>query len=64
MDPLHPVYRFFQESDYGYIIPWCLHGDEGRGLAKVPLLVCAFQFLISRSGEHKTNMAGFLGLLW
>ena len=64
VDPLHPVYIFFSESEYGYIVPWCFHGDEGRGLAKVPLLVCAFQFLISWKGEQTTNIAGFSASLW
>ena len=64
VDPLHPVYNFFSESEYGNIVPWSFHGDEGRGLAKVPLLVCAFQFLYSWKGEQKTNIAGFLASFW
>lgn len=64
VDPLHPVYNFFSESEYGNIVPWSFHGDEGRGLAKVPLLVCAFQFLVSWKGEQKTNIAGFLASFW
>eukprot|EP00435_Cladocopium_sp_Y103_P022447 s3978_g5.t1 len=58
VDPLHPVYRFFDECDWGQIVPWCLHGDEGRGLAKVPLLVTAFQFVIPVLGDQHTSISG------
>lgn len=61
VDGLHPVYQHFSPSDYGRIIPWALHGDEGRGLAKVPLLVCAFQFIIPKFGVEHTNMSGHSG---
>ena len=62
VDQHHPVYRFFPESDFGRIVPFALHGDEGRGLSKVPLLVCGFQFVVPVQGVEKTNMAGYLGL--
>ena len=60
IDPLHPVYANFAPADYGRIIPWALHGDEGRGAAKIPVLVVAFQFVISVLGVNKTNMSGLL----
>jgi len=63
VDPHHPVYRFFEEDDWGQVVPWCLHGDEGRGLAKVPLLVTAFQFVIPVLGDQHTSISGFFGFL-
>ena len=60
IDPLHPVYVNFAPADYGRIIPFALHGDEGRGVAKIPVLVVAFQFVISVLGVNKTNMSGLL----
>ena len=36
-------------------IPWFLHGDEGRGLGKRPLLVISYQCCIGYTGEENIN---------
>jgi len=54
VDPSHPIYQKC-EKQRGYTIPIALHGDEGRGLAKVPLLVLAYQVIIPYSGENELN---------
>lgn len=45
-------------------VPLALHGDEGRGLAKVPLMVISFQVLIPFTGpdnlSHTQNLKSIL----
>ena len=36
-------------------IPFYIHGDEGRGLVKRPLLIVAFQCIIGWAGTDHTN---------
>lgn len=52
--PGHPVYQKSVEQRSS-TIPIAIHGDEGRGLAKVPVLVLAYQVMIPYSGENKLN---------
>ena len=40
-------------------IPIAIHGDEGRGLAKVPLLVIAYQVIIPYSGENHLSSSKY-----
>lgn len=42
------------------VIPYSLHGDEGRGLAKKPLMVLAWQLVISHLGPEVCNDSTFL----
>ena len=42
-------------------IPWMLHGDEGRGQVKRPLLVISFQPVIGWAGEENLNTKKILG---
>ena len=44
-------------------IPVAIHGDEGRGLAKVPLLVISYQALIPHNGPKALNIKKPLGSL-
>ena len=67
VEPNHPVLEKSPE-ERSRSIPIAIHGDEGRGLAHVPLLVISFQVLIPSSGPNKLNMSQqlvlfFLGLL-
>ena len=39
-------------------IPFCIHGDEGRGLCKVPIQIESFQPVIPFLGENDLNMLG------
>lgn len=60
VDPEHPVHQKPLEQRRR-TIPIALHGDEGRGLAKVPLLVISFQAIIPFSGPNQLNCSKFLG---
>lgn len=45
-------------------IPFLLHGDEGRGLCKRPVLVISYQGVIAWSGEDYVNSKKHFGNLW
>ena len=59
-DPEHPVYHQKTEAERCLTIPMSFHGDEGRGLAKVPLLVESYQPVISWLGPNVVNSLGHL----
>ena len=59
LDPRHIMFSTF--TDFGRIIPYLIHGDEGRGKSKNPILITSFQFLFSVHGERQTNMKGHPG---
>ena len=60
LDPSHECYvKFKKFADMGSLIPFCIHGDEGRGKAKIPILITAYQFVIGVHGEQHTNMKGY-----
>ena len=52
-DPGHPI--FSTDIPLGQAIPYLVHGDEGRGLRKVPWMVESWQLLISYAGIMVTN---------
>lgn len=60
VQPDHPIHQRSTDQKRR-TIPFALHGDEGRGLAKVPLLVISFQALIPFSGPNELNCSKFLG---
>lgn len=62
LDPGHPVFRDF--SDYTRLIPYCIHGDEGRGKAKNPIHIVTYQPLVGVCGEDRTNITGYLWPCW
>lgn len=43
-------------------IPVFVHGDEGRGLVKRPIMVVSIQPIIGSSGENTTNNRRHLGI--
>ena len=53
LDSQHPF--FGSGISWGRGIPYLIHGDEGRGLRKVPWMVEAWQLLISHAGIMDTN---------
>ncbi len=61
MDPTHEV--FASGYNLEMVIPYSIHGDEGRGLAKKPLMVLAWQLIISHLGPQVCNDSTFLGIL-
>ena len=44
-------------------IPICIHGDEGRGKVNRPIMVLAFQPLVSWLGPAVVNSSGPFGML-
>ena len=44
-------------------IPVCVHGDEGRGKVRRPIMVLAFQPMVSWLGPAVVNSSGNPGLL-
>ena len=60
LDPSHPVFQRFEQGKRGNLIPYCVHGDEGRGKAKTPVLISSYQMIIPPGGLETTNLAGYL----
>lgn len=60
-----PSFGFFKDTsaaDWRWAVPMALHGDEGRGKAKKPVMVVALQTILPlRSGKGLSNMSGRLG---
>ena len=50
--------------DLSYCIPICLHGDEGRGKLRRPIMVISYQPVITYKGPRYSNSSGFLGLIY
>ena len=40
-------------------IPYCLHGDEGRGKGKKPILVLSLQAILTSPDMSQSNLGGF-----
>ena len=57
VDPSLPFFRKNDESSYSICVPIAIHGDEGRGRAKQPIMVISVQPLLPL-GEKKSNMEG------
>ena len=57
IDGEHPL--FSSGIDTAATIPFMIHGDEGRGRNKLPLLTISFQGILSHYGSHRLNMSGF-----
>lgn len=58
LDPDHMAYSQFNSSQMGWVVPYAIHGDEGRGKAKIPILITSYQMVIGVGGEDATNMKG------
>ena len=56
---IDPALTFFEASeDWSRCIPFALHGDEGRGKDKKPILVLSAQPLITSPDMAASNLAG------
>ena len=52
-----PTFPRLDESEWGFSIPLAIHGDEGRGRGKLPVLVASVQTLMPIV-PGRTNLAG------
>ena len=59
----HPSHKVFTEHEGRLrdVVPIILHGDEGRGQCKRPLLILSFQPVLGWSGEDHVNSKKFFG---
>ncbi len=58
LDRDHPFYNHFPPDQWGKCTPFAVHGDEGRGKARSPVLITSYQVLIPEKGLDFTNMTG------
>ena len=59
VDPDFAFFREYPKAEWDRSIPIAIHGDEGRGKARNPVMVVTVQILLPISGK-KTNMQGYL----
>lgn len=59
IDPSLPFFAGPGESSWANTIPIAVHGDEGRGKCKNPIMVTSVQPIMPLCG-NRTNMQGFL----
>ena len=60
VDPSHPVFsKPLQQQKV--TIPVALHGDEGRGLGRTPVLILSYQVIIPYTGPNTLNSKKNLG---
>lgn len=57
VDPDLPFFQDFGEECYGTSFPVALHGDEGRGRYKRPIMIYGYQPLITNF-DGKSNLKG------
>ena len=57
--PTHPIYSSKTLEERRKCIPYALHGDEGRGACKVPLLVISFQVIIPYTGPENLSQSKY-----
>lgn len=53
IDPQHAIYS--SSLDTRYVVPYCFHGDEGRGSGRVPFLVLSWQPIVGLKGLDQCN---------
>ncbi len=61
LEPDHPFYEHHPPAEWGRCIPFAIHGDEGRGKGKIPILITSYQMIVGVDGIETTNMSGCLG---
>ena len=59
----HPDCPCFEQEDWcpSRSIPICVHGDEGRGKAKAPIMILSIQPVVGWKGLDYVNCSGSLG---
>lgn len=63
VDGDHPVHAR-SETVKQTSIPIAIHGDEGRGLAKIPLMVWSYQLIIPSTGPNCLNSTQYLSIVF
>ena len=61
-DKDHPIYKEKGAQERMFTIPVAIHGDEGRGAGKLPVMVESYQPVIPWSGENELNLLKCLGM--
>lgn len=56
VQPGHPIYQRTADEQMR-TVPIAIHGDEGRGLGKTPILVLSYQLIIPHTGPDCLNMS-------
>lgn len=56
-DPNHDIYQH-SDLDWSTVIPYLIHGDEGRGARQQPFMVESWQVLIPFTGPASTTVSG------
>ena len=60
-DPKHWIYNTTTPGiQFCETVPYCFHGDEGRGSGRVPFMVLSFQPVISLLGVEVCNDSSYL----
>lgn len=59
VQPGLPIYQRTADEQMR-TVPIAIHGDEGRGLGKTPILVLSYQLIIPHTGPDCLNMSAFL----
>ena len=57
VDPTHAAFQK-DRAALQFTIPYCFHGDEGRGLGKQPVMIASYQPMIPWKGENTLNCLG------
>ena len=55
---IKPDFQLAAGLDRKFCVPIAIHGDEGRGKVKCPIMILAWQPLISWRGPEFVNIAG------
>ena len=59
IEPSHPFFK--SNHDWRRSLPYALHGDEGRGAGKKPIMVLGAQPLVTSPDMSQSNIKGCLG---
>ena len=62
LDPDHEFFVQHPPQVWGRCLPYCLHGDEGRGKGKMPILIQSYQMVVGPDGVERTNTSGIHGI--
>lgn len=56
-EPGHPVFHEKTQDERKHCVPIAVHGDEGRGLGRQPILVISFQTVIPSTGPDCLSLS-------